>query len=441
MKKRNTIIGLLILSWIVFSIVAIVLINVFIDNKTTRLRNEIRSNVEQIFDGKQDRGDGFVGFDDGIFDVSFNKGKVKNFTRGEIPPKPIKTDFDGLFGDDSDKSYKKRLDEWKENWGDVVSVWNLNWGSDDYDEQEDEGWNIMRIYCGGMDDEFIQISTIFPYQVALKRAEWGNYYTVPTAVNEAYDFYTTNPNSSYLDGFSKGSHREIWNKIHDSSNEYYWIVENKDKTSHYMGPSIPDGADYTKGGPIHIGGMYNGYFRVNIATTQDRYYKIEKYPWNPDIQERNRLYIFWLCGIFLFCWIPIVILIIKNRKGIKQQKETLKEKLLRICSPSKLMDNYDREKIAIANSLYQEIMNCDDDSTLIQLADKAQTELSVNMISKDDLNELKKEVNPKRFMNPYNPEKVALANELYSIISNPSIKYSEYLEVRKRMKEILTENL
>ena len=75
MKKRNTIIGLLILSWIVFSIVAILLINVFIDNKTTHLRNEIRSNVEQIFDGRQDRGDGFVGFDDGIFDVSFNKGK------------------------------------------------------------------------------------------------------------------------------------------------------------------------------------------------------------------------------------------------------------------------------------------------------------------------------------------------------------------------------
>ena len=262
MKKRNTIIWLLILSWIVFSIVAIILINVFIDNKSIRLRNEIRSNVEQIFNGRQDRGDMFVGFDDGIFDVSFNNGKVKNFTRGEIPSKPAKTEFDGLFGEDPDKSYRKRLDEWKENWGDVVSVWNLNWGSDDYYEQEDEGWNIMRIHCGGMDDEFIQVSTIFPYQVALKRTEWGNYYTVPDAVREAYEFYTTNPNSSYLDGFSKGSHREIWNKIHDSSNEYYWIVENNDKISHYMGSSIPDGADYTKGGPIHIGGMYNGYFSV-----------------------------------------------------------------------------------------------------------------------------------------------------------------------------------
>lgn len=366
-------------------------INTYIEKKSERLRNEIRSEIQQLFEGRQDRGDGFVDFNDGIFDVDFNNGKVKNYKRAQIPPKPQKSEWDGLGGGDPDNNYRKRLNEWRSQWGDVSSVWNLNWGSSKIENREDEGWNLVRIYCGGLDEEFIEISFIFPYQIAFRKTKGSNPFSIQDAVRESYNFYTTNPDN----GFLEGSGRAIMNKIHNAANEYFRITKNKDKISHYVGSSIPDGEDYTKGGPIHIDAIFNDCFIVNIATSQSRYYKIDKYPWNPDIQERNKLYIFWLCGIFLICWIPIIILIIKNRKESKQQRETLKEKLLRICSPSNLMNNYDKEKIAAANFLYQEIMNCDDDSTLIQLADKAQTELSVNLISKEDLNEQKKKLTQK----------------------------------------------
>lgn len=436
MRQRSVIIWCIAISWVVLSILAIVLIDIYIEKKTERLRIDIRTKVQQLFEGRQDRGDGFIEFDDGIFDVSFNNGKVKNYKRGQIPSKPKKSEFHAIGGGTPESNYQKRLNEWREQWGEVSSVWDLNWGSNELDELEDEGWNLIRLYCRGLDDEFIQASTMFPYQVALKKTEWGNYYTVPEAIREAYDFYTTDPNSDYSDGFSKGSHRELWNKIHEASNDYFWITENPDKTRYYYGHSIPGGSDYTKGGPIHIGSMFNGYYTVHIATTQEKYYKIEKYPWNPDIQERNNLYILWLSGIFLLCLIPIIILMIKKHKASKRQKETLRDKLLRLCSPSAFMDNYDKEKITAANSIYQEILNCKDETGLMDIAERAQQTLSINLIPNDDLKKLLEKTNPKKFMAPYDPHKVSLANELYSILNNPNITYKEYLEVLTRSKNL-----
>lgn len=434
--KKSTIILILIVAWIASSIAAVILIYKYIEAKDARLKSEIRSNVEAIFEGRQDRGDGFVGFDDGIFDVSFSYSPVKNFKKGNIPPKPTKSEFDALGGGDANANYKRRVNEWKENWGNVASVWDLNWGGHDPQEWEDEGWNIVRIYCNGLDDEFIQVSTIFPYQVALKKTEWGNYYTVPQAVNEAFEFYTTNPKSSYIDGFEKGSHREIWNKIHRASNEYYWITENKDKSSHYVGQPIPGGGTYENGGPIQMGSMYNGYYNVYIATTQDKYYKIEKFNWRPDLQERNKLILWWLIGIAIVFLIPIVILSIYKRKESKRHKETLKQRLLRLCPPQMFMNPYNKELVDKANSIYPKIQGTSSSEELLNLADEAQTLLGISLIEKSELNDLLNKVNPSNFMKPYNPEKIAKSNELYGILQKSDLKYSEYIDVKNQMKEL-----
>lgn len=434
--KKSTLILILFIAWIASSIVAVVFINKYIEAKDARLKNEIRSNVEAIFEGRQDRGNGLVGFDDGIFDVSFSYSPVKNFKKGTIPPRPQKSEYDALGGGDADANFNRRLNEWKENWGNVSSVWNLNWGGHELVEWEDEGWNIVRIYCNGMDDEFIQVSTIFPYQVALKRTEWGNYYTVPQAVNEAFEFYTTDPKSSYIDGFAKGSHREIWNKIHEASNEYYWITENKDKSSHYVGQPIPGGENYEKGGPIQMGSMYNGYYIVFIATTQDKYYKIEKFNWRPDIQERNDLILWWLIGIAVAFLIPIIILLIYKHKEAKRQQETLKQRLLRLCSPQMFMNPYNKDLVDKANSIYPKIQETTTSEELLDLANEAQTLLGISLIEKSELNGLLNKVNPSNFMKPYNADKIAMANELYGILQKSDLKYSEYIDVQNRMKEL-----
>ncbi len=434
--KRSTIIVILFIVWIASSIAAVVFIYKYIETKDARLKNEIRSNIRAIFEGRQDRGNGFVGFDDGIFDVSFSYSPVKNFKKGTIPPRPNKSEFDALGGGDPNANYNRRVNEWKENWGNVATVWNLNWGGSEPQEWEDEGWNIVRIYCNGIDEEFIQVSTIFPYQVALKKTDWGNYFTVPQAVNDAFDFYTTDPKSSYIDGFAKGSHREIWNKIHEASNEYYWITENKDKSSHYVGQSIPGGDTYEKGGPIQIGSMYNGYYIVYIATTQDKYYKIEKFNWRPDIQERNKLILWWLFGIGIVFLVPIIILICKKSKEYKRKSESLKNRLLRLCSPQMFMNPYIKDLVDKANSIYPKIQETTSSEELLNLANEAQTLLGISLIERSELNDLRNKVNPSNFMKPYNADKIAKANELYGILQKSNLKYSEYIDVKNRMQAL-----
>lgn len=47
---------------------------------------------------------------------------------------------------------------------------------------------------------------------------------------------------------------------------------------------------------------------------------------------------------------------------------------------------------------------------------------------------LKRKVNPKNFISPYNAEKLALANELYAIITKKELTYSELEYVREKSK-------
>ena len=58
----------------------------------------------------------------------------------------------------------------------------------------------------------------------------------------------------------------------------------------------------------------------------------------------------------------------------------------------------------------------------------------INLINNDVVEELKRKVNPKNFISPYNAEKLALANELYAIITKKGLTYSELEYVREKSK-------
>ena len=225
MKRKNIIITLWLL-WL-FVIISIIFgVDKYIDHKRVKLRCDLRDNIEALFQG-QLNDNAFVDNNDGFFYSSFNNAPVRHYKKVSIPSRPDKISLAGTdskwkkidFGSKIDEQIN---DEWKQNYGDISTLYELNWG-DDYPKQNDEGWNITRIYCGGPDEEFIHINTIFPYEVGLKKSEWGNYYTVEQAVSEAYEFYTTNPKSGFSDRFKKGSDNQIWNYIDSNDNEYFTI--------------------------------------------------------------------------------------------------------------------------------------------------------------------------------------------------------------------------
>lgn len=100
------------------------------------------------------------------------------------------------------------------------------------------------------------------------------------------------------------------------------------------------------------------------------------------------------------------------------------------------MDNYDKEKVEKANLIYKTLLetNPDDKEALCIVQQRAVEELGVNLIDKEFLEDLKGKVNPRKFMSPYVPDKVALANELYAILSKEGLTYNEMAEVEEKSK-------
>ena len=430
--KRSHIIAILWVLWACSIIGMVFGVYFYIDNKRVQLRSEIRENIENIFEG-QSSGDMFVSNDDGFFDVVYSGSPVRHYKKVAIPSKPAKEELEGLAAFNP-QIYEQRVDEWNQSYGDLVSLYELNWG-DNYPNQEDDGWSIIRIYCGGLDEDFIQTNTIFPYKVGLKKTEWGNFYTVEQTVNEAFEFYTANPES-----INKGSNNRIWTKIHNSSNEFFWIVENQNPNSWKAGKPIyqPKGKSYDEAQrtmPYENGWMHNGYYRVFIAATQERHYMIQEKDWVVN-ENRNKLLIWWGIGLTVLFMSLIIPLTIKESKVNKKKSETLYQRLVRLCNPKNFIDNYDKEKVEKANIIYKRLLETtpDNNDALIEIQMLASSELGINFIDKAELEDLKEKVNPKRFLNPYNAEKVSLANELYAVLAKDNLTYGELMEVKEKSK-------
>lgn len=433
MKRKNIIIVLWIL-WIVSMIGMVFGVYYYINNKRIRLRSEIRENVVSIFEG-QSNGDMFVSNNDGFFDVAYSDSPVRHYKKVAIPSKPSKGGLAAI----NPSIYEEIVDDWNQSYGDLASLYELNWG-DKYPNQEDDGWSIIRIHCGGSDEDFIQTNTIFPYKVGLKKSEWGNFYTVEQAVNEAFEFYATSPKSGYSERFSRGSNNRLWSKIHDSSNEYFWIVENENPNRWKAGTPIyhPKGKSYDevqRTMPYENGWMHNGYYRVFIAATQEKHYMIEEKDWAVN-ENRNHLLLWWGISLTVLFMSLVIPLTIKESKVNKKKSETLHQRLVRLCNPKNFIDNYDKEKVEKANIIYKRLLETtpDNNDDLIEIQMQASSELGINFIDNAELEDLKEKVNPKRFLNPYNAEKVSLANELYAVLAKDNLTYGELVEVKEKLK-------
>lgn len=190
----------------------------------------------------------------------------------------------------------------------------------------------------------------------------------------------------------------------------------------------------------HNGFMYNGFYKVFIASTQPKTWSIRKYEYNPDVQDKEELWKYWAIGLTLLLLLVVIPLWIVDSKHQKVKDEDLYDKLKRLCNPANFIsgDTYDKTKVDWANAIYKGLLetNRDDTNTLNILQQQAVTYLGINLIDAEKLAELKEKVNPKNFLSPYNPEKVALANELYSILNKESLTYNEMADVENRSKTL-----
>lgn len=88
------------------------------------------------------------------------------------------------------------------------------------------------------------------------------------------------------------------------------------------------------------------------------------------------------------------------------------------CNPKNFLVPYDKKKVDIANDLYSQLLNSDEnDSDVIHiLREQATQKLGIVLSTKKLYEELLDYCNPQKFMNPYNHSAIQQANHYYSLI-------------------------
>lgn len=429
--KRKTIINLTIVVYIVAMIVMFFGVQKYVQSKDKRLRNEIHEKISEIF-AHQDQ---FV-------DVAYSGYKVGS-EKIDIPEKPEATSFQS---EESKKRIgdfdRQRMDEWKDNYGDLYKMHRVFYKRSDWSSpyNYEDGWKLLIIKY---DYEGVYVNWFFPYAVGYKKLDYQWEYTylpsVKTAVEEAFEFFTSNPKSQFYEDFEKGSYDKVWSKIFDAQNEYYYMHKDENRRFWHSGVNglfeeyIKDNSS-----SFQYGYMHNGYYRVFTALTQPQTYTIKKHAWGPDEQDKKDLWLYWSIGLTVLFLLVLIPLCIIERKHNKEKEEGLYDKLKRLCNPAVFMSkgNYDKEKVDKANEIYAKLMtiSSDDKIVLDEMQVLAVKELGINLISKDKVIELKEKVDPSNFVNPYNAEKLALANELYAIVIKDDLTYSELEYVDEKSK-------
>lgn len=428
--KRGNIIALAIVTYSVAMVAMLFGVDSYITSKDNRLRNEMHDKIDELFANR-----------DQYVDVAYSGNKV-GYEKVPIPAKPKPM---GLQDEESKKVIgdldKSALNTWNEDYGNLTKMYRTHYRRADWSGPYDyeNGWSLFILEH---DYEGVYQTWLFPYAVGYIKQDYffGDSYlpSVASAVNEAFEFYTTDDKSTYYSTFEKGCVDKAWSSIYDAENEYYYMAEDEKPRFNRIGR--PLFVQYPTDAYLKNGYMYNGFYKVFVASTQPKTWTIKKYAWEPDEQDRKELWLYWFIGLTVLLFLVVVPLWVIDAKHQRVKDESLYDKLKRMCNPTNFMNgaNYDKEKVDKANAIYKRLLeiNGDDVEALNELQQQAVAELGINLIDAEKLADLKEKVNPKNYMTPYNPDKVAIANELYAILSKEGLTYNEMADVEEKAKQL-----
>jgi hypothetical protein len=437
--KRSTIIKISIFAYIAAMIVMFFGVIIYVNRKDVKLRDEIREKINAIFEYRKE-----------YVDVSYSGEKV-GYEQVSIPPKPKynknESVINNLYNGDEEQyknAHNISLEHWTDYYGDLIKLYRTYCDSSDwkYPYIPEDGWSLCILRWEG---DCLAQTGVYPYAVGYKKDayNYGYFPSITSAVNDAFEFYISNPKSMFYDLFEKGSINVIWSRLHDVNNEYYYLAE--DETPRMRHGTSPLFDDYNYIG-TQCSYMYNGFYKVFIGYTPYRTWAIKKYNWNPEMEDKKDLWLYWSIGltsVFLLVIILLKITDTKQEEGDNRyevREEPLYYKLKRLCNPANFITNgnYDKDKVDKANAIYKKLLETRvlDTYSLKILQRQAEVELGINLLEPQMVEKLKEKVNPKNYMTPYNPDKVALANELYNILLKDDLTYDVYEYVVEKSKQL-----
>lgn len=303
----------------------------------------------------------------------------------------------------------------------MKGLWQTGWGL-----------GVRENWDGGIEGRRIVEYVVTPYAVSFRSGSnyVKNYFSIEEILDAAYKFYTKDDQSDYK--------RSLVSNVGPFINEPYidnsfFRLEEEKKGN----PFLSDISMYADYGTY----MYTDLYYVFIKAYGRKCYELVQ---NKDfinnqkeqyIAEKKNMIVVW--GLLSVSLLIIICLICSYLiyKDIKESKQTLLKRILSKCNPKEYIKNYDGHLLDIANNIYRQALATDvnDDEGIMKLASLAESGLGVVLISKSDIRSLKKICNPKRFMKPYNPEKVAIANELYSKLNQERLSCAEYFGIKKKL--------
>ena len=408
MSRKIIIFTIATILYLICILYASYLVNYYIGQKTSRLWEQFMLPVNKLFSTQSNFAD----------TEYFNRGLVYNHT--------TVVEYSPLF-----RYFVDDLRKWNDKHSDIVNYYKI--------DSTQNRWKIN--VCEKIWDQ-IYLYDIFPVCVGYKAADYEinyfNYPSVKECVDDAYDFYTKDPNSYTGKIYEKGIYDKIYNMFLLSNNEYfYWEVEFQSSKLHNVNRFIDIG---------NFGYMSNEYCKVFIGSGFYRAYNIKK---NDDFIEKEKTDLIFKLRIIVSIIYFIVVLIIlgiwifnrnllarNERIRISKIQEPLHDKLKRLCNPKNFMDPYNNEKITLSNLIYEEVMrtNPSDYDKLKHLRSKAMKELNVSFISDEYLEYLKKLCDPQNYISPFNSEKLAIANNLYNELINNRNDIEKLEEIEERAK-------
>ena len=441
--KRSTLIWIIILSYILCGVGLYFGTEAYLEKKDSRLQRDAIDNLEKVF-AKQNM---FVSVGYSGKKVAYEQISVPKYEKNPYSLNP-----------NEDK------EQWKETWGDLYKLYKLKpkytsdnkWDSD----REWSGWLLHVIEKISYD--CFRSYIVYPYQVGYRKQQYSwEYEYMPKlqdAVDEAFVFHTTNEKSSYSKYITSTNGFDEYDIKQAVENRYYKCFSFEDivrakgekEAEDYM--QRIDWWKYGKATTFYkakdqyhglYGYMYNGFYKVYNFTEPVACYQIKyDYSWDPRAYDKRKILIWGYVILTLILLAVIIPLLVVVTKKNKEKNMSLKERLLLQCNPARFMRPYDEKKVAIANDIYEAITNLPENSfeELKALRKRASMELGICFIDSERLKELISKTNPKKYTKPYNPDKVRIANQLFTRLMTEGLDVDEVEAIEKEINDKLMKN-
>lgn len=288
------------------------------------------------------------------------------------------------------------------------------------------GWAIG--YADRIDEDSYVCFIIHPDWVGSTSGSMNNY-EISKALESTLDFYLNNKRSNYYGYIDNKSVSDFMSLA---------LARIGARLNHFENDSTLcmnyNAIDYINIGTsnVHITcsnkkGYKLKYCNEYDKVTKDRYIE----------ESRNKVTTAFFIAISILL-IFLVVLLVFNARVHKRIKQTALQRIIRHSKPNLYLKEYDCKKVEIANSIYKKALSTDesDESAILELCDRIENDLGVTLIEKTEIRDLQNRCNPKKFINPYNAEKLEKANNLFAILQEGVIGYRSLVAIRKEVDKL-----